>query len=81
MEKLRAKPIASAGGEHRVQVGKGKGKEILLRIGGDVAVEHEEPEVVCDPRGLPSFKRSSKPRQEFHEVRYEVRDLHFSPVV
>jgi hypothetical protein len=74
MENIRAASESVV--EQRIK-GKGKGKEILYRYAGEI-VEGETEPVPRDPRKLIGVKKltTSRPaRNEFHEVRYEVRDL------
>ncbi|KAM5545913.1 hypothetical protein V8D89_000039 [Ganoderma adspersum] len=70
-EKLREKGM-DQGDEPRVR-GKGKGKEIILRYGGEV-IEGEHEAVVRDPRKETKMKRlpSSRPgRTELVQCKYE----------
>jgi hypothetical protein len=55
--------------------GKGKGKEIVYRYGGEVVVDEAAP-IVKDPRKVPGYKKmtSLRPgRSEMLPVNYEVR--------
>lgn len=74
-EKLREKGM-DQGDEPRVR-GKGKGKEIILRYGGEV-IEGEHEAVVRDPRKEAKMKRlpSLRPaRTELVQCKYEVRPM------